>query len=412
MAESTRHDPLAGLEDIDWAKLQHAYGSAEDVPALLKALRCHDKEELDQVYFALTSNILHQGTRYEATSYAVPFLYALLDAKDTPRRDELLYYLVNVAVGHPSTFVPSGVDVAKWRDRVAETQQPNYLEEQRRKKDEYIASATDDQDRRRRESEYMFTSPKRDTERQIHGLGAYDAVGAGLDSVYDCLKDENADLRAVASFCLGFFPEHKIKTKSELLALVEHENDVAVHGTALLSLALLQAPSAGDLSQTEAAQYLKDRFNKQDTDEASRWSSAIGLAILRIYETESIEMILRAIADDDYLSVLQHDHCKRFPFAQSDLASLAASVLKVKAKTNHLNTTVKMCHTIWRSWKCVHCGEIQCTKVDRVNECKPVKEEREKSMCTGPTEATEYTDWICMPCYVKHSAEDDTHYTY
>ncbi|KAI8712657.1 hypothetical protein NCS52_01364300 [Fusarium sp. LHS14.1] len=330
MADATPSDPLAGLDDIDWASLQHAYGSAEDVPDLLKALLVNDEKELDQVYYALSSNILHQGTRYQATSYAVPFLYALLDAKDTRRREELLYYLVNVALGHPSASVPSGVEITEWRAFAAKAQQPNFVENERRKMDEYIAAATNDKDRRRREQDCLFRlSPEKMAARKINGLRAYDAIRAGLDSVCRCLEDDNADLRAVAAFCLGFFPEDKVKAEGELLALLSHEDDVAVRGTALISIALLQAPSPEDLSQTEAAQYLKASFNKQDNDEASKWSSAIGLAILRIYKPETINKILQAIADDNYLSVLQHDHCKRFPFAYPDLASLAASVLKV-----------------------------------------------------------------------------------
>ncbi|KAM6509829.1 hypothetical protein FALCPG4_017469 [Fusarium falciforme] len=331
MKDATASDPLSGIDDIDWASLQHAYGSAEDVPALLNALRFHDKKELDRVYFALSSNILHQGTRYQATSYAVPFLYALLDAKDTPRREDLLYYLVNVALGHPSASVPSGVEITKWRTLLAKTQQPNFAEDERRKQDEYIAAAIDDKDRQRREEECLFSlSPEKMAERKLNGLRAYDAIRAGLDSVYQCLEDDNADLRAVAAFCLGFFPEDKVKAEGELLALLGHEDDVAVRGTALISIALLQAPSPGDLSQTEVARYLKASFNNQDNDEASKWSSAIGLAIVRIYEPETINTILQAVADDNYLSILQRDHCKRFPFAYPDLASLAASVLKVK----------------------------------------------------------------------------------
>ncbi|MET9914311.1 hypothetical protein ABZZ74_47725 [Streptomyces sp. NPDC006476] len=34
-----------GLDDIDWASLEHAYGTAEEVPALLRALRSTHTEE-------------------------------------------------------------------------------------------------------------------------------------------------------------------------------------------------------------------------------------------------------------------------------------------------------------------------------------------------------------------------------
>lgn len=46
-----------GLHDIDWASMEHAYGSAEEVPALLTALRSPDAGErhkaLDRFYGAV-----------------------------------------------------------------------------------------------------------------------------------------------------------------------------------------------------------------------------------------------------------------------------------------------------------------------------------------------------------------------
>ena len=36
---------FSGLYDVDWSSMQHAYGSAEEVPALLLALCSTDAEE-------------------------------------------------------------------------------------------------------------------------------------------------------------------------------------------------------------------------------------------------------------------------------------------------------------------------------------------------------------------------------
>jgi len=74
---SEQYPALAGLHDIDWRNLQHAYGSAEDVPELLTSLAAGD----DSVLWDLCGNIYHQGTVYQATSYAVPFLWRLLAAQ-------------------------------------------------------------------------------------------------------------------------------------------------------------------------------------------------------------------------------------------------------------------------------------------------------------------------------------------
>ncbi|MFI7409689.1 HEAT repeat domain-containing protein [Streptomyces sp. NPDC049627] len=73
-------DALTGLDDRPWAALQHAYGSAEDVPALLRALTDDDAEAAGEALHELYGTIWHQGTVYAATVEAVPFLARLAAA--------------------------------------------------------------------------------------------------------------------------------------------------------------------------------------------------------------------------------------------------------------------------------------------------------------------------------------------
>src|SRR5688572_7894632 len=73
-------DMLDGIDSIDWASLNHAYGSAEDVPGLLRQLTSDDDEKRQEAIYELFGNIWHQGTVYPATAVAVPFLYELLNA--------------------------------------------------------------------------------------------------------------------------------------------------------------------------------------------------------------------------------------------------------------------------------------------------------------------------------------------
>lgn len=73
-------DALTGLDDRPWATLQHAYGSAEDVPAVLRALTDDDAEAAGAALHELYGNIWHQGTVYAATVEAVPFLARLAAA--------------------------------------------------------------------------------------------------------------------------------------------------------------------------------------------------------------------------------------------------------------------------------------------------------------------------------------------
>ncbi|WP_433086921.1 hypothetical protein ACQP1P_14510 [Dactylosporangium sp. CA-052675] len=67
---------LTELDAVAWPELTHAYGEADDVPDLLRRLATGDEEALH----ALCGNIWHQGTVYEATAPAVPFLIEVLDA--------------------------------------------------------------------------------------------------------------------------------------------------------------------------------------------------------------------------------------------------------------------------------------------------------------------------------------------
>jgi hypothetical protein len=96
---------LEGLDDIPWDRLGHAYGSAADVPAILRSIAAGDADALDE----LSACIVHQGTIYEATGPAIPFLIQLLDVE----RDNavaLLEVLEAIACGTSYADVHSAYD--------------------------------------------------------------------------------------------------------------------------------------------------------------------------------------------------------------------------------------------------------------------------------------------------------------
>ncbi|WP_078074350.1 HEAT repeat domain-containing protein [Streptomyces niveus] len=64
---------FADLDAQPWAEWEHAYGSADDVPGQLRALASDDAEEAEEALYELYGNIVHQGSVYEATAYAVPY---------------------------------------------------------------------------------------------------------------------------------------------------------------------------------------------------------------------------------------------------------------------------------------------------------------------------------------------------
>lgn len=96
----------AELDRVPWPTLTHAYGSAEDVPELIRALYRRDEEWADEAIYELYGNIHHQGTVYPASAPAVPFL-----AHAAGKRDELLMLLATLA-----DHDPADVDSPHWPD--------------------------------------------------------------------------------------------------------------------------------------------------------------------------------------------------------------------------------------------------------------------------------------------------------
>jgi HEAT repeat protein len=104
---------LEGLEEIDWGNLHHAYGSASDVPDLLRALTSPDREERSLAISDLYGNIWHQGTVYEATAYAVPFLIELLREPAVQDKAEILGLLQAISRG--SSYLEAHQDMEWYR---------------------------------------------------------------------------------------------------------------------------------------------------------------------------------------------------------------------------------------------------------------------------------------------------------
>ena len=65
---------IDGLDKIQWDELNHAYGSASDVPKDIRRLAASEPQVREQALWELSGSIYHQGTIYSATAAAVPFL--------------------------------------------------------------------------------------------------------------------------------------------------------------------------------------------------------------------------------------------------------------------------------------------------------------------------------------------------
>jgi hypothetical protein len=102
---------LEGLDDLAWGGLLHAYGSADDLPGLIRAAASTDEAEADGAVEGLFSSVFHQGTVYPASAAVVPFVAELVAAGATQQRWSLLHLLGGMADPHEA----AGVDVAAVR---------------------------------------------------------------------------------------------------------------------------------------------------------------------------------------------------------------------------------------------------------------------------------------------------------
>lgn len=242
---------MAGLDDIPWAALRSAYGRATDVPDNLRRLLRpggrHDGPG--------DISIFHQGTRYEATAYAVPFLAKLALCSGVPQRDEIVDFLVALAVGFDDEHLPHGYDIAELRAAAAESV-PFY---QARYPDEPGKAA-----------DSIGWDPS------LNYLAAYGAVRSAAGELHVLLADSCERLRAAVACLLGWFPDDADRHVPVLLDLVSREARSDVAANAIVSLGLL----AGGLSDALDIETVVHRLRNDlaGDDALLRWAAAIALA--------------------------------------------------------------------------------------------------------------------------------------
>ncbi|WP_041447100.1 hypothetical protein [Thiocystis violascens] len=82
---------MLDLESPRWSQLSHAYGSAADIPAMLRALTTLPTSEgRNEPWFSLWSALAHQGDVFEGSYAAVPHVVAALAI--APDRADASYF--------------------------------------------------------------------------------------------------------------------------------------------------------------------------------------------------------------------------------------------------------------------------------------------------------------------------------
>lgn len=290
-------DPLAGLGEIDWASLRHAYGPAEDVPVLLRLLVSESASERDDAMHALYGNIFHQGSRYEATAHAVPFLAALAADPRVQDRAEIVHLLSAIAIGYDESYLPIGVDIAGWRASIERMRTADPAEELRRM-DRWVAEAADEGERRVREMRRATYDHDRSLRHAEAELGAYDAVRATVPALCDLLDDPDPEIQATAAYTLCWFPEEAAGILPALGRLLEPDVVPGVTANAIVSAGLLSGHA------------LVPRIRAFLTAENAllRCASAIALARPGVTDPDALDLLEAAAAQppEDSAPGIQH----------------------------------------------------------------------------------------------------------
>ena len=267
-----RQQMLDRLDDIPWSQLTHAYGSAEDVPDQIRALASTNAKKQEEALWQLYGNIFHQGTRYEASSHAIPFLYELIKEPTTPAKHYLIHLLVSLALGYAEYFLPDGIV-------------PDVL----------------------RELDTSDTDPSSQ---------CYQAVRRGVPVLLDLLNDRNDSVRGVAVYALAWFPQDAEQSVGAIENLLSTEQDQFNIANAILSLGLLRRSSGIGFESSRIEAHLNG------DSLLLRTAAAIALATEPM-EQQVIEILTDAVRRssefDEFHSVI--------PFNEGDLVGYVGRIL-------------------------------------------------------------------------------------
>lgn len=259
---------LEQFSSINWSDLSHAYGSAEDVPHLLRDLTSPDEQLRGNARGTLYTNIYHQGTVYQASAYAVPFLVEILQQETVSEREEVLVLLAHLAQGN--TY----------------HRQHWHLYTEERKQAPALHAELE---------EGLFWVEK-----------TYEAVSAGLPLYCSLLEDPDPKLRMAALRLLGSLSREAAQIVSLLVERFSTERDQRVQASLLFTLGALLA------RQKEAffpAWHLLEKGLGEGQTDLVRLAAAMALVWTRRPETpaRAYDLLLERIQYPDPLDDLYNE---------------------------------------------------------------------------------------------------------
>jgi hypothetical protein len=275
------------LDAVEWAQLLHAYGSAADVPGQLRDLAAADddgvREMLGEVF---ASNLVHQGTRFEATAYAVPFLAELAGTPTQAGRHRIVSFLTYAAVGYRHNR-PGSFPVAQERAWAAADHAAGGVDELREQVRSWLLTPRPERGRR------PVTSAQIDRLQRHTGLVVYDAVRSQLGVLGPLLRNPDTQLAGHTALLLSWFPQDAADDASALVEMACSAGPSSV--AALIALGAMEPV----LSWSEAGVAILERLADPNRD--VRWAAAT--AAVRWYgptaPPAAVEVLREHARDED-----------------------------------------------------------------------------------------------------------------
>ena len=98
---------MLSLDSPKWSELEHAFGSANDIPTLLRHLEENPSiDGKDEPWFSLFSSLVHQGDIYSASFAAVPHVVRIFSQTPTQVGSSCLKFLAYVEISRQDKSVP------------------------------------------------------------------------------------------------------------------------------------------------------------------------------------------------------------------------------------------------------------------------------------------------------------------
>jgi HEAT repeat protein len=249
--ERRRSRMFAGLDEIDWHQLEHAYGAADDVPGWLRSLASQEDESDALTHLSLS--LCHQGTVYSASAYAAPYLIELLTDEPMQGKGGLLRLLAGMAHGD------------------AYHRQHFSLYSEARRQDPAFQREL--------------------AEEVVWAERTCEAVRQGLPVYLKLLANADPHIRMEAAYMLAQLKADAAATLPLLYSRLEQEDDQLARASLLLSLGVLGEPTAA------ARSLLEQWLETQGEEEHALIRYAAAISLVWLFRKETPETAVRVLVD-------------------------------------------------------------------------------------------------------------------